>query len=150
MGESNLKCRVWAIGIYLYTTNVKGVSSMRLHRELGIGQKTVWFMLHRLRNAAKTGGVEFYGPITADETYIGGKHRNMSNSKRKALKNMGRGAVQKTPVVGITDRETNKKTLQGFVEDNTDPDTKSIPMAQRPTTTFPGPMRASTIAFQSM
>ena len=49
MEGSNLKYRPWAIAISLFTTNIKGISSMKLHRELGIGQKAAWFMLHRLR-----------------------------------------------------------------------------------------------------
>ena len=51
MEGTKMKCRVWAIGMYLYTTNLKGVSSMRLHGELGVGQKAAWFMLQRLRKA---------------------------------------------------------------------------------------------------
>ena len=70
-------------------------------------------MLHRLREAWKEAGLqEFGGPVEVDETYIGGKRRNMSNSKRKALKDTGRGGVHKTPVVGIKDRETNEVRVQ--------------------------------------
>lgn len=133
MQNSNIKCRAWAIGIYLYTTNIKGISSMRLHRELGIGQKAAWFMLHRLRKAQEAGSMGFSGPVEVDEAYFGGKRKSMSNAKRKALKGTGRGAVGKTVVVGIKDRETNevrakvvkdtdKPTLQGFVSNHTDPD----------------------------
>ena len=49
MEGSKLPFRIWAMGMYLFTTNLKGISSMRLHRELGIGQKAAWFMLHRSR-----------------------------------------------------------------------------------------------------
>ncbi len=126
MERTKLKYRTWAIGIYLYATNIKGVSSMRLHRELGITQKSAWFMLHRLRKAAESGNVVFNGPVEVDETYVGGVRKNMSNSRRRELKDTGRGAVGKTAVVGIKDRETNqvraaaventdKATLQGFV-----------------------------------
>ena len=122
MEGSNLKYRAWAVGIYLFTTNIKGVSSMRLHRELGISQKAAWFMLHRLRLAfdAETG--PFTGPVEVDETHIGGK--------RKELK--GRGAVDMTTVAGAKDRETNRiaarvvadtdaPTLQGFVREHAKP-----------------------------
>ena len=51
MQGSKLPYRVWAVGIYLFTTNLKGISSMKLHRELGIGQKAAWFMLHQLHEA---------------------------------------------------------------------------------------------------
>ena len=133
MEGSKLKYRVWAIGIYLFTTNIKGISSMRLHRELGIGQKAAWFMLQRLRMAYETDTGPFTGPVETDETYMGGKRKNMPKSRRKALK--GRGAVGKVAVIGMKDRATNcvvahpvravdAKTMQGFAEGVTTTDAK--------------------------
>ena len=124
---TKLKYRVWAIGIYLFTTNIKGISSMRLHRELGIGQKAAWFMLQRLRKASETGSSVFSGPVEVDETYFGGKRSNMSSTKRKGLK--GRGTAGKAAVVGMKDRASNDvhaeavqhtdaATLQGFIADH--------------------------------
>ena len=55
MHRMHLKYREWAIGLDLYAANIKGVSSMRRHREIGISQKSAWFMLHRIRTAAETG-----------------------------------------------------------------------------------------------
>lgn len=105
MGGTNLPLRKWAFAVYLYVTSLKGVSSMKLHRDLGVTQKTAWFMLHRLRTAwADSGFPDFAGPVEVDETYMGGKRRNMSKAKRKTL--TGRGAVGKTPVVGARDRAT--------------------------------------------
>jgi transposase-like protein len=129
MEGSNLKYRVWAVGIYLFMTNIKGISSMRLHRELGISQKSAWFMLHRLRLAFEASADLFEGPVEVDETYMGGKRKNMPRRKREKL--TGRGAVGKTAVVGAKDRETNqvaakvvtatdRATLQGFVSDHAD------------------------------
>ena len=108
MEESKLGYRVWAIALYLFATNLKGVSSMKLHRDLGITQKSAWFLAHRIREAWGDFSGMFNGPVEADETYIGGKRKNMSNAKRKELAGTGRGAVGKAAVVGVKDRETNK------------------------------------------
>ena len=131
IARSNVPMRKWAIAIYLCLTNLKSVSSMKLHRDLGVSQKTAWFMLHRIRQAwAEDDDDQFDGPVEVDETYIGGKRRNMSKSKRKEL--MGRGTVGKTAVVGVKDRESNEvraevvsatdgETLKGFVREHVEP-----------------------------
>jgi len=137
MHRTHLNHREWAIGLYLYTSNIKGVSSMRLHRELGISQKSAWFLMHRLRTASETGEQLFSGPVEADETYIGGKRKNMSNAKRKELKKagLGRGPSGKAAIVGVKDRETGRvaarhvtKTdavnVAGFVAEKTRPGAK--------------------------
>ncbi|MCY4388423.1 MAG: IS1595 family transposase [Desulfurellaceae bacterium] len=132
MEQTRLKYRVWAIGMYLYTTNLKGISSMKLHRELGITQKSAWFVLHRLRKAAETGTSVFAGPVEVDETYTGGKNANKHASKK--IPN-ATGTLGKTPVVGMKDRKTNKvsatvvkhtnqETLHGFVTNRIEPGTK--------------------------
>ena len=101
MQGTHLKYREWVIGIYLYTTNIKGISSMQLHRVLGILRKAAWFLLHRLPMATEKGAALFAGPVAADGTYIGGKGKNMSNEQRKELRGGGRGTVGKTAVVGV-------------------------------------------------
>ena len=134
MARANVPLRKWAIAIYIVLTSLKSVSSMKLHRDLGVSQPTAWFMLHRIREAWGDDGDEpFDGPVEVDETYMGGKRKNMSNAKRRELKDTGRGPVGKTAVVGIKDRATNEaraevvtatdaETLQEFVEENTEED----------------------------
>ena len=115
LASSNIPLRKWAIAIYLCLTSLKSVSSMKLHRDLKISQKSAWFMLHRIREAwmPKSGGKPYDGPVEVDETYMGGKRRNMSNARRKELADTGRGAVGKTAVVGAKDRATKSRLRTG-------------------------------------
>ena len=124
MEGSKLGYRTWAIAIYLVTTSLKGVSSMKLHRDLKITRKSAWHLAHRLRKAFEGEGGLFAGPVEVDETYMGGKRKNMPKAKRKTLE--GHGAVGKAAVAGAKDRATNRvnadvvpatdgPTLQGFV-----------------------------------
>ena len=134
MEKSRLPLRKWAFAVYLYVTNLKGVSSMKLHRDLKITQKTAWFMLHRLREAWDESGLEqFVGPVEVDETYIAGKKKNMSKAKRRKVR--GRGPAGKPMVMGAKDRATNavtakvvsrkdRETMQGFVADHVAPGAK--------------------------
>ena len=112
------------------TTGLKGQASMKLHRDLGITQKTAWHLAHRIRETWARESGPFSGPVEADETYIGGKRKNMPNAKRKTLE--GRGTVGKAAVAGVKDRETNRvaarrvsqtdaTALQGFVRENVEP-----------------------------
>ncbi len=134
MEASNLPLRKWAYAIYLEITSLKGVSSLKLRRDLKIAQSSAWFMLHRIREGL---GAErkrmFEGPVEVDETYVGGKRKNMSNAKRKELAGTGRGPVGKTAVAGMKDRETGQvaarvvertdgETLKGFIDDHAEPD----------------------------
>ena len=102
--SSRLPMRKWVFAVYLYVTNLKSVSSMKLHRDLKVTQKTAWFMLHRLRDAWMESGLDtFTGPAEADETYIGGKRKTcrtpsagnsraeVPQARRSWICRMGRG-----------------------------------------------------------
>ena len=124
MHNSAIPLRKWAFAIYLHLTSLKGVSSMKLHRDIDVSQKSAWFMLQRIREAWSDKTLKkFVGPVEVDETYMGGKESNKHASKKLRA---GRGTVGKAAIVGAKDRATNKvkaqvventtaKTLQGFV-----------------------------------
>ena len=82
MHGSKLPYRVWAVGIYLFTTSVKGISSMNLHRELGIGQKAAWFMLHRLLHAYASNGQIFEGPVETGTSHMCSMKKNKHSKKK--------------------------------------------------------------------
>lgn len=118
MHDSKLGLQVWAIAIYLSVTNLKGVSSMKLHRDLGITQKTAWHLAHRVRETwLEETQHDFAGPVEVDETYIGGKEKNKHGRKKLRA---GRGGVGKTVVAGAKDRATNRVSAR--VIENTDKD----------------------------
>lgn len=120
MQSSKLGYRPWAVAIYSITTNLKGISSMRLHRQLGISQKSAWHLLHRLRKSYGDQDVELMeGPVEADETYVGGKRKNMHKAQRARFK--GRGTAGKVAVLGVRDRKTNRVAAK--VAKNTDAET---------------------------
>jgi transposase-like protein len=125
----------WLAAMWLIANAKNGISSYEIHRALGVTQKTAWFMLHRIRLAMQDGSVEaLRGTIEADETFIGGKTRNMHKWKRDRVKAAGRGETHsKVIVMGLLERgsatkdskvratvvrDTGAKALQGTVRAN--------------------------------
>lgn len=121
----------WLPAMWMLVNCKNGISSYELARDLGVQQKTAWFMLHRIRLAMRTGTFEkLSGQVEADETYVGGKARNMHKSKRDE-KISGRGASGKVAVMGLLERhgevrtkvvlDTKSRTLQVEVRENVEP-----------------------------
>lgn len=125
LSHSKVSLRDWAIAIYLELTSLKSISSMKLHRDIGVAQSTAWFMLQRIREAwIQETFTPFVGPVEVDETYMGGRKRNQR--KKDKIEAIG-GYSDKTPVIGAKDRESNqisaevienvdKLTMQNFVK----------------------------------
>src|SRR4051794_22382533 len=130
--DSPLGLDKWLPALWIIANDKNGISSWELHRALGVTQKTAWFMLHRIRLAMqddRTGG-KLGGEVEVDETFIGGKARNMHKDKREE-KIHGRGLESKTIVAAVLQRggkvrakvikNRRKKELQSLVRDNVEP-----------------------------
>lgn len=126
--DSPLGLDKWLMAMWQVVNCKNGVSSYEVHRAIGVTQKTAWFMDHRIRHALTMGTInKLSGQIEADETYIGGKARNMHASKR-AKRISGTGGKDKTAVMGILERggkvrtkvvdNTKKKTLQSEIREH--------------------------------
>jgi transposase-like protein len=126
--DSPIKLDKWLIAMWLIVNAKNGISSCELHRALGVTQKTAWFMLHRIRLAMQNGSMEkLVDDVEVDETFIGGKARNMHQDVRDR-KITGTGGSGKVAVMGLLERggevrtqvvaRTTKRTLQGIIRNN--------------------------------
>jgi transposase-like protein len=103
---THLPMRTWFIALYLLSVSSKGLSSVALARHLGIGQKTAWFLGHRIRAMMEDDSGLLRGIVEADETYLGGKRKRGTRSKRDDDGNQpkGRGGTRKGMVVAAVER----------------------------------------------
>jgi transposase-like protein len=126
--DSPLPLSKWLPVVWMIANCKNGISSYEVGRALGITQKSAWFMLHRVRKAMHSESfVKLDGEVEVDETFIGGKARNMHKEKRE-LTITGTGGKDKTPVLGFRQRggeiragvvpNCKKRTLQGIVREN--------------------------------
>jgi transposase-like protein len=123
--RSHVPLHKWIHAMYLLVTSRKGISSMQLAKEIGITQKSAWFVLQRLREACGNDPTVLQGIIEVDEVYIGGKEKAKHANKKQGA---GRGTVGKTAVLGMRERggrtkaktipNTTAATLQGTIIEN--------------------------------
>jgi transposase-like protein len=134
--DSPLGLDKWLPAMWMIASNRNGISSRELHRALGVTQKTAWFMLHRIRLAMQdelTGG-SLSGEVEVDETYIGGKARNMHKSRKRRMQITMGQKCGKTIVMGMLERgktvratvipDRTKKIMQPIVRANVEPGTQ--------------------------
>src|SRR5438067_11751863 len=111
--DSPLGLDKWLMATWMITNCKNGISSYEIHRAIGVTQKTAWFMLHRVRKAMQTKSYirKMSGHVEVDETFIGGKARNMHKSKRDQ-RIFGRGTAGKVVVMGLLQRTSEQGPSQ--------------------------------------
>ena len=116
---SNLPLKKWFYAIYLFLSHKRGISSCQLAKDIGVTQKTAWFMLHRIRHNVKDDDADFNDMTQVDETYIGGKTQRNRGGQGRSIK-------QKTPVMGLLSdgkvyarviKNASSKVLLGIIDE---------------------------------
>lgn len=134
--DSHLPLTKWFLAVYLMSEAKKGVSAMQLKRTLGVAYQTAWYLCHRIRAAVKDADTSLLNDIVeVDETYIGGKAKNMHKADRER-RIQGRGVVGKAMVVGAVQRgggirlsvqkTADRATLHAFIKAHVDGKTECI------------------------
>jgi transposase-like protein len=126
--RSHVPLHKWLYAMYLLVTARKGISSLQLSKEIGITQKSAWFVLQRLREACSGKLEKLQGMIEVDEMYVGGKESNKHEHKKQRL---GRGPIGKTAVMGLRERggrtvampmeKTDAASVQSAIRENVEP-----------------------------
>lgn len=134
--DSHLPLVKWFAAIYLMSESRKGISANQLKRTLNVAYKTAWYLCHRIREAVKTDdGLLLSGIVECDETFIGGKAKNMHKADR-AKRIQGRGSVGKAMVLGaierggdvrlVSEKRADRKTLHAFIKAQVSPQAECI------------------------
>ncbi|AZJ34005.1 transposase-like zinc ribbon protein [Tenacibaculum discolor] len=100
----------WFVAFYLFSSHKKGLSSIQLSKDIGVTQKTAWFMLHRIRYAMKDKSFKLFGQVEVDETYVGGKNKNRHFNK-KVRNAQGRSTKDKSAIFGFVERGGRVRTI---------------------------------------
>ena len=128
--DSNIPLNKWFMALYLCTAHKKGISSVQLAKDIGVTQKTSWFMLHRLRNGMKERGVMFKGEVESDETYMARKYRSdykgLTPEQVEYLQKSKNSTKTKGAVLGLAERNTGKVKMFAFSENTTSNITNTI------------------------
>ena len=117
MEESWLPLKKWVSAVYLENSKMKGLSSVKLHRDMGVVQATAWFMFQRIREVLISCNMLFKGPVEVDEEYFQRKEKKKRGSKKL---NAGPGTFGKVVVVGLKDRESSQTNAEAIQHTNSD------------------------------